>query len=245
MLRAFVNSFKVPDLRNKILFTLLIIAVYRLGSHVPVPVVDIGRLQSALDKQGQGGFLSFIDLFSGGALTLNVTGNLTLDGGTILLGNHYRYGSGTYGRMFFRGNTGLLGSGEVIFGANRDSNNYLYAIGSTSVSSGKAITDTFTIGSGVTIHGNTGQIGDWDTNYPVAAIINQGTMTEATVAPRTEWGVARLLKDYRGGNATVGAHLTLVHREMDVAAPLAAPAALGASRLHLKAGHPARRCSPP
>ena len=42
MLRAFVNAFKVPDLRNKILFTLLMIVVYRFGSHVPVPVVDIG-----------------------------------------------------------------------------------------------------------------------------------------------------------------------------------------------------------
>ena len=69
MLRAFVNAFKVPDLRKKILFTLLIIAVYRLGSHVPVPVVDIGKLQDALTAQGQGGFLAFIDLFSGGALT--------------------------------------------------------------------------------------------------------------------------------------------------------------------------------
>jgi preprotein translocase subunit SecY len=69
VLRAFVNSFKVPDLRNKILFTLFIIAVYRLGSHVPVPVVDIDILQNQLDAQGQGGFLSFIDLFSGGALT--------------------------------------------------------------------------------------------------------------------------------------------------------------------------------
>jgi preprotein translocase subunit SecY len=69
VLRAFVNSFKVPDLRNKILFTLFIIAVYRLGSHVPVPVVDINILQDALDAQGAGGFLSFIDLFSGGALT--------------------------------------------------------------------------------------------------------------------------------------------------------------------------------
>jgi preprotein translocase subunit SecY len=69
VLRAFVNSFKVPDLRNKILFTLLIIAVYRLGSHVPVPVVDINILQDAVDAQGTGGFLSFIDLFSGGALT--------------------------------------------------------------------------------------------------------------------------------------------------------------------------------
>jgi preprotein translocase subunit SecY len=69
VLRAFVNAFKVPDLRNKILFTLLIIAVYRLGSHVPVPVVEVGRLQQALQNQGATGFLSFIDLFSGGALT--------------------------------------------------------------------------------------------------------------------------------------------------------------------------------
>ena len=45
VLRAFVNAFKVPDLRNKILFTLFIIAVYRFGSHVPVPVVDINELQ--------------------------------------------------------------------------------------------------------------------------------------------------------------------------------------------------------
>jgi preprotein translocase subunit SecY len=69
VLRAFVNAFKVPDLRKKILFTLFVIAVYRLGSHVPVPVVDIGRLQNALNGQGSGGFLQFIDLFSGGALT--------------------------------------------------------------------------------------------------------------------------------------------------------------------------------
>jgi len=69
VLRAFVNAFKVPDLRKKILFTLFMIAVYRLGSHVPVPVVDIGKLQDALTAQGAGGFLAFIDLFSGGALT--------------------------------------------------------------------------------------------------------------------------------------------------------------------------------
>jgi preprotein translocase subunit SecY len=69
VLRAFINSFKVPDLRNKIFFTLFIIAVYRLGSHVPVPVVDINILQDQLEAQGATGFLSFIDLFSGGALT--------------------------------------------------------------------------------------------------------------------------------------------------------------------------------
>jgi preprotein translocase subunit SecY len=69
VLRAFVNAFKVPDLRNKILFTLFIIAVYRFGSHVPVPVVDIGILQRSLAQGGQNSFLNFIDLFSGGALT--------------------------------------------------------------------------------------------------------------------------------------------------------------------------------
>lgn len=69
MLRAFINAFKVPDLRKKILFTLFVIALYRFGSHVPVPVVDIGILRRAAEEQGQGGFLAFIDLFSGGALT--------------------------------------------------------------------------------------------------------------------------------------------------------------------------------
>jgi preprotein translocase subunit SecY len=69
VLRAFVNAFKVPDLRKKILFALAIIAVYRFGSHVPVPVVDVSALQNQVNSGTQGGFLSFIDLFSGGALT--------------------------------------------------------------------------------------------------------------------------------------------------------------------------------
>jgi preprotein translocase subunit SecY len=67
VLRAFVNAFKVPDLRNKILFTLFMIAVYRFGSHVPVPGVDISELQTL--RGDRGGFLNFINLFSGGALT--------------------------------------------------------------------------------------------------------------------------------------------------------------------------------
>ena len=69
MLKAFLNAFRVPDLRNKILFTLFIVAVYRFGAHVPVPVVDVNKLQQALKASGQTGFLSFIDLFSGGALS--------------------------------------------------------------------------------------------------------------------------------------------------------------------------------
>jgi preprotein translocase subunit SecY len=66
MLKAFLNAFRVPDLRAKILFTLFVIAVFRLGSYVPVPVVDIGILQR---EAGAGGFLNIINLFSGGALT--------------------------------------------------------------------------------------------------------------------------------------------------------------------------------
>jgi preprotein translocase subunit SecY len=68
VLKAFVNAFKIPDLRKKILFTLFIIAVFRFGSHLPVPIVDIHKLQSQL-SHNQGNFLSFINLFSGGALT--------------------------------------------------------------------------------------------------------------------------------------------------------------------------------
>jgi preprotein translocase subunit SecY len=69
VLKAFLNAFRVPDLRNKILFTLFVIAIYRFGSHVPVPVVDISILTRALQDQGASGFLSFMNLFSGGGLT--------------------------------------------------------------------------------------------------------------------------------------------------------------------------------
>jgi preprotein translocase subunit SecY len=71
MLRAFVNAFKIPDLRKKILFSIAIIALYRLGSHIPVPNVDVSRLQQLQGLRGQGQLsaLQFIDLFSGGALT--------------------------------------------------------------------------------------------------------------------------------------------------------------------------------
>jgi preprotein translocase subunit SecY len=61
--------FKVVDLRNKILFTLLMIAVYRLGAHVPVPGIDLDQLSILQDQAEQGGVLGFLQLFSGGALT--------------------------------------------------------------------------------------------------------------------------------------------------------------------------------
>jgi preprotein translocase subunit SecY len=68
LLGAFVSAFKVPDLRKKIMFTLLIIAIYRLGSHVPTPGIDVEAAQQ-FSRQAQGGVFQFINLFSGGALT--------------------------------------------------------------------------------------------------------------------------------------------------------------------------------
>ena len=68
MLRAFVNAFKIPDLRKKILFTLFIIAVFRFGSHLPAPDIDFNKLEQEFAQSNQS-VLQFIDLFSGGALT--------------------------------------------------------------------------------------------------------------------------------------------------------------------------------
>ncbi|MER3452294.1 MAG: preprotein translocase subunit SecY [Acidimicrobiia bacterium] len=63
------NMFKIPDLRNKILFTLLIVALYRLGSHVPVPGTDFEAVKQLKRESEAGGVLGFLNLFSGGALT--------------------------------------------------------------------------------------------------------------------------------------------------------------------------------
>jgi len=63
------NMFKVSDLRNKILFTLGVIALYRLGAHIPVPGIDLSALQILQEQARSGGVLGFLQLFSGGALT--------------------------------------------------------------------------------------------------------------------------------------------------------------------------------
>ncbi|HVL90662.1 MAG TPA: preprotein translocase subunit SecY, partial [Actinomycetota bacterium] len=70
MLSAFRNAFKIPDLRNKILFTLVVIGIYRLGSHLVLPGVDFEQVQALNDPdRAADGIASLINLFSGGALT--------------------------------------------------------------------------------------------------------------------------------------------------------------------------------
>ena len=68
MLGAFANAFRTPDLRRKLLFVLFIIAIFRLGSQVPAPGVNVANVQSCLDNLEGSGLYSLINLFSGGAL---------------------------------------------------------------------------------------------------------------------------------------------------------------------------------
>ena len=63
------NMFRVPDLRNKVLFTLLILVVYRLGSNIPCPGIDFKAVQSLEATSQHAGVVGFLALFSGGALT--------------------------------------------------------------------------------------------------------------------------------------------------------------------------------
>ncbi len=67
MLEKLANVFRVPDLRKRILFTLGLLAVYRLGGHIPTPGINADKLAQFFDQQ-RGSFLGFVDLFSGGQL---------------------------------------------------------------------------------------------------------------------------------------------------------------------------------
>src|SRR6202050_1467583 len=64
---AFKNLFRIPDLRNRVLFTLALLAVYRIGAHIPTPGIN-WRVLETIFQQGAGSFLGIFDLFSGGNL---------------------------------------------------------------------------------------------------------------------------------------------------------------------------------
>ncbi|OUD02816.1 preprotein translocase subunit SecY [Streptomyces swartbergensis] len=69
MLTAFARAFKTPDLRKKLLFTLGIIVIYRIGTHVPIPGVDYRNVQTCIDNaQANQGIFGLVNMFSGGAL---------------------------------------------------------------------------------------------------------------------------------------------------------------------------------
>ena len=67
MFESLKNIFSIPDLRKRVIFTFLMMAVYRIGGHIPVPGINFLALESFFRQQG-GGILGFLDLFSGGNL---------------------------------------------------------------------------------------------------------------------------------------------------------------------------------
>jgi len=68
VLTAFVRAFRTPDLRRKLLFTLAIIALFRLGSVVPSPGVSYTAIHACLDQSKNSQLYGLVNLFSGGAL---------------------------------------------------------------------------------------------------------------------------------------------------------------------------------
>ncbi|MFH1616520.1 MAG: preprotein translocase subunit SecY [Planctomycetota bacterium] len=73
MLRTFINVFKIPDLRNKVIFTIALLCIYRIGYHIPVPGFDveaISRLaQSREADSALGRITEYMQMFSGGTLS--------------------------------------------------------------------------------------------------------------------------------------------------------------------------------
>jgi len=75
MLKTLINVFRVPELRNKVLFTLFMLAVYRIGFHVPIPGVDQNAFEEMYKRQQEGSesaagrIAQYVSLFSGGSLS--------------------------------------------------------------------------------------------------------------------------------------------------------------------------------
>jgi preprotein translocase subunit SecY len=67
MFEKLANIFRIPDLRKRVLFTLGLLFVYRVGGHIPTPGVNADKLAQFFE-QNRGSFLGFVDLFSGGQL---------------------------------------------------------------------------------------------------------------------------------------------------------------------------------
>ncbi|MGH7602651.1 MAG: preprotein translocase subunit SecY, partial [Gemmatimonadaceae bacterium] len=66
---AVSNIYNTPELRDKIMFTLLCLVIYRIGAHVTAPGVDVVALTDFFANKGQGGLLGMYDLFVGGGLS--------------------------------------------------------------------------------------------------------------------------------------------------------------------------------
>lgn len=68
MLKALISAFRTPDLRRKLLFTMMIMVIYRLGTFIPAPFVSYENVKQCLDQQGTADILTMMNMFSGGAM---------------------------------------------------------------------------------------------------------------------------------------------------------------------------------
>ncbi|MDH5203822.1 MAG: preprotein translocase subunit SecY, partial [Nitrospirota bacterium] len=68
MISSIQNIFKIPELKNRVLFSLALLAVYRIGCHIPTPGINGEELSKFLTEKG-GALMGFFDMFSGGALS--------------------------------------------------------------------------------------------------------------------------------------------------------------------------------
>src|SRR5258708_27464265 len=75
MFKTLINVFRVPELRNKVLFTLFMLAIYRIGFHIPLPGVDqvgfqeMAKTQLSGANSAAGRIASYVSIFSGGSLS--------------------------------------------------------------------------------------------------------------------------------------------------------------------------------
>src|SRR3954469_8842594 len=75
MFKTLANIFRIPELRNKVLFTIFMLMIYRIGYHVPIPGVDqtnfasLQQRQQSGDDSAAGRLASYVSLFSGGNLS--------------------------------------------------------------------------------------------------------------------------------------------------------------------------------
>lgn len=68
ILSSFQNIFKIPELKNRVIFTLALLSVYRIGAHIPTPGIDGTELSKFLAERA-GALMGFFDIFTGGALS--------------------------------------------------------------------------------------------------------------------------------------------------------------------------------
>ena len=69
MLSTILSALTVPEIRKKLGFTALLLGLYRLGAHIPVPGIDVDAVNQVQQQFGGGGILNLLNTFSGGGLS--------------------------------------------------------------------------------------------------------------------------------------------------------------------------------